>query len=610
MDVEWIKRCKIVISSMAVLAFLPLLCHGGIPWDVLDSGGGRSSVSNYVLMASVGQTSIGESTGTTQTLHAGYLYALPSPPSGVPILPVAFSPQSTGSEFWVDIQVGKKQSQVSNLFGTSFTLNYDTDVLDVVTPIFNHVIPGPFLSSDVIIAREVKEDEGKIWIGLSRREGAGGVSGYGVVARMKFKVISQAKLGATIFTITEVKANDSNGNPINLVPIAKEVKIIKTPIKVVTDSAQPPGAEFWVDIQVGNKDNPVRDLYGVAFKLKFTHTDILDVVTPIAGNIIQGDLVGNDVIFIGDVDEDKGEVEIGFTKRDGEPINGYGVVAKVKFRLSAKAKLNEVIELSITDIEAYNPELQPVGLSPVDTQIRVGGLAVWPGDTDNNGVVNEYDIIPIGIYWQKTGPARPNASLKWHAQAAIPWKPTSATYADANGDGIVNAKEILAVGKNWGKTHPVPKSSSKSPALDNINHAKYLEAYRAMYELLANLPDTEVNRKLKQTLQEFINLGVSQQVPSESSLMQNYPNPFNPECWIPFSLSERAHVIIKIYNITGQLIRTLDLGIKDPGTYVSKDRAAYWDGLNDNGDEVASGVYFYQLQAGSYVSTKKMVVLK
>lgn len=86
--------------------------------------------------------------------------------------------------------------------------------------------------------------------------------------------------------------------------------------------------------------------------------------------------------------------------------------------------------------------------------------------------------------------------------------------------------------------------------------------------------------------------------------------PFNPETWIPFKLSKKAHVTIRIYNITGQLVRRLDLGEKEPGTYATRDRAAYWDGLNDQGKEVASGVYFYQLQAGSEVFTRKMVVLK
>ena len=131
-----------------------------------------------------------------------------------------------------------------------------------------------------------------------------------------------------------------------------------------------------------------------------------------------------------------------------------------------------------------------------------------------------------------------------------------------------------------------------------------------MYSLLENSPNTDINRELKATLQEYIKLGMAQQIPIESTLMQNYPNPFNPECWIPYALSERCQVVIKICSITGQLIRTLDIGIQDAGTYMSKDKAAHWDGFNNEGKEIAIGVYFYRLHAGNKVSTKRMVVLK
>jgi len=93
-------------------------------------------------------------------------------------------------------------------------------------------------------------------------------------------------------------------------------------------------------------------------------------------------------------------------------------------------------------------------------------------------------------------------------------------------------------------------------------------------------------------------------------LLQNYPNPFNPECWIPYELAEPGHVVIRIYNISGELIRTLDLGVKGAGTYTTRSRAAYWDGKNEAGEEVASGVYFYQLQVGDKVMTKRAVVCK
>ena len=95
-----------------------------------------------------------------------------------------------------------------------------------------------------------------------------------------------------------------------------------------------------------------------------------------------------------------------------------------------------------------------------------------------------------------------------------------------------------------------------------------------------------------------------------TQLFQNYPNPFNPETWIPYALAEQTHVVINIYIATGQLIRTLDLGKKPAGIYLSRDKAIRWDGRDDNGESVASGVYFYTLEAGDYIATKKMIIAK
>lgn len=94
----------------------------------------------------------------------------------------------------------------------------------------------------------------------------------------------------------------------------------------------------------------------------------------------------------------------------------------------------------------------------------------------------------------------------------------------------------------------------------------------------------------------------------KTELLQNFPNPFNPETWIPFSLAEQEHVAIRIYSSTGQLVRTIDLGQKPPGAYLSKEKAAYWDGRNKEGEELASGIYFYVMNAGDFTATKKMTV--
>jgi hypothetical protein len=99
-------------------------------------------------------------------------------------------------------------------------------------------------------------------------------------------------------------------------------------------------------------------------------------------------------------------------------------------------------------------------------------------------------------------------------------------------------------------------------------------------------------------------------VPKHSALLQNYPNPFNPETWVPYRLAKAGDVTIKIYNVSGQVVRTLELGHREAGSYTVKERSAYWNGKNDIGERVASGVYFYHIQSGSFHTTKRMVILK
>ena len=98
--------------------------------------------------------------------------------------------------------------------------------------------------------------------------------------------------------------------------------------------------------------------------------------------------------------------------------------------------------------------------------------------------------------------------------------------------------------------------------------------------------------------------------PKLTQLLQNFPNPFNPETWIPYQLSEDSLVSLSIYDTTGKLIRTLPLGHKSAGFYSSRERAAYWDGRNETGESVASGIYFYQLTTPSFHQTRRLVIIK
>ena len=84
----------------------------------------------------------------------------------------------------------------------------------------------------------------------------------------------------------------------------------------------------------------------------------------------------------------------------------------------------------------------------------------------------------------------------------------------------------------------------------------------------------------------------------------------NPETWIPYRLAKPSDVQISIYDARGSVVRQLDLGHQQAGMYQSRSRAAYWDGTNDLGESVASGVFFYTLTAGDWTATRRMLILK
>ena len=103
---------------------------------------------------------------------------------------------------------------------------------------------------------------------------------------------------------------------------------------------------------------------------------------------------------------------------------------------------------------------------------------------------------------------------------------------------------------------------------------------------------------------------IAYEIPAETELLRNYPNPFNPETWIPYRLAEDADVSLTIYDTSGALVRSIDIGHQTAAVYETRAKAIYWDGRNRFGEQVASGIYFYSLSTGDFSATRKMVILK
>jgi len=165
----------------------------------------------------------------------------------------------------------------------------------------------------------------------------------------------------------------------------------------------------------------------------------------------------------------------------------------------------------------------------------------------------------------------------------------AAAFADLNRNNVVEIGDRLEVTVTDGKGEIV-----SSPFLYTVTAEAIRQAFLPV--TLNLIP----HRSLKSRFAS----------PLRSELLQNYPNPFNPETWIPYQLQESADVVIRIYNAQGRLVRTLDLGGCSAGFYLNRTNAGYWDGHNDAGEKVASDIYFYQIQAGDFSATRKMVIVK
>ena len=218
-----------------------------------------------------------------------------------------------------------------------------------------------------------------------------------------------------------------------------------------------------------------------------------------------------------------------------------------------------------------------------------------------------------------------------HAKEFRIYKLVTANRLDANKDGQVNIKDLIAVATDYGRTGDRSTDVNNDNRVDikdltavakavNPNFAAPTLAQEAttlpftaeqVQQWIQDAKKQGVDAEGIATLEQLLQAVLQQAAPpQETVLLANYPNPFNPETWIPYQLAKSAEVTVSIHAVDGTLIRTLALGQLPAGVYEDKDRAAYWNGKNEQGESVASGVYFYTLKAGDFSATKKMLIQK
>ena len=200
-------------------------------------------------------------------------------------------------------------------------------------------------------------------------------------------------------------------------------------------------------------------------------------------------------------------------------------------------------------------------------------------DANQDGIVNILDLVFIAGRFGQSGP----------------------NSADVDGDGMVSILDLIKVASALNEVAAAPSLHSTGlPILSASDIRGWMLQAHGL-----DFVDAELQRGILLLEQLLAVL-----IPKETELLSNYPNPFNPETWIPYRLAKDAFVALTIYDQRGSVIRRFNVGYQTASVYESRSQAIYWDGRNEVGDRVASGIYFYTLTAGDYSATRKMLILK
>ena len=253
--------------------------------------------------------------------------------------------------------------------------------------------------------------------------------------------------------------------------------------------------------------------------------------------------------------------------------DGAGTLASLTFK---------VIVLKPSRITLSDVMVMEQDLTSIPIIVKSGDVVMMSKralDVNGDGVVNTQDLTIVAAHFGIVG----------------------INQADVNADEVVDIKDLLLVAGGLNAEAAAP---SMYPLAVSMLTAEDIQMWLSQAQQL-DPSDANYQRGIL-----MLELLMQMLTPKETALLPNYPNPFNPETWMPYQLAADSDVLMTIYDTTGFVVRTLALGHQSAGLYEGKSRAAYWDGKNELGEPVASGLYFYTLTAGDFTATRKMLIRK
>ncbi|MXV74048.1 hypothetical protein F4Z99_07200 [Candidatus Poribacteria bacterium] len=477
---------------------------------------------------------------------------------------------------------------ISDLAGWQGDITFDPAVLKV-----NNVSEGSFLKQGGgrthFLKGTIDNTTGRIDGVGSARISEGGVSGKGTLLSVTFTAIAN---GESRLSLRKFQAGSSLGETISSRPPDIIITVGDPSVSDVSDDL----------FSLSTDADPIR--MGDTFTLRLNANDVTDLAgwqTDIsfdpalleAVEVSEGDFLkakSGDTFFLqGFIDNTAGKITgISTAKLKGSG-SGTGTLLLVTFK--AKAAGETRVTLSNFYAGSSSGEAIPSDAPEIVIIVEDREYPAW--DVNQDGQVNVLDLILVAQYLGEDAASNPQV--------------------DVNGDGIINILDLIIVAQYFGE-------STEAAAPFYVAAIDSLELDPAMIRTWIAQAEAEndgslVFRQGIANLQRLLAL----LLPKKTALLANYPNPFNPETWIPYHLAEPADVRVRIYAADGVLVRTLALGHQVAGIYENRTRAAYWDGKNEVGEPVASGVYFYTLStestrdsvtAGDFMTTRKMLIRK
>ena len=331
------------------------------------------------------------------------------------------------------------------------------------------------------------------------------------------------------------------------------------------------GDTFTLDLSARN----VIDFAEWQFDISFDPT-ALEVLEVNEGDFMKQN--GGAFFQKGTIDNTAGKIE-GFSSAilTTNGVNGTGVLLSVTF----KAKTEGEKQVALHNFQFLTISREAIPAGPDEFIFTIMDQLI--GDVNRDGRVSIQDMILVSRVFGKDASDYP--------------------FADINQDGKINIQDLIIVAQHIGET-----TDSAAAPIVAMDSNELTPAIVQAWIQQAQIED-DGSLAFRQGIENLQKL-LATLLPEKTALLANYPNPFNPETWIPYHLSKPADVTLTIYAANGAVVRTLTLGHQAAGIYQRRNRGVHWDGKNEVGEEVASGIYFYTLIADDFTSTRKLLIRK